>query len=935
VALPAAIHRPQEFTIEFEGLAAHDHYVNFFQTSDGCRGIRLEMQHPRQLYLMLGDLAFRMLSRSFTLNEWHHLVIRGAKGIAIEARLDGKKVLHSTDALLTALDYDFDRVVVGSGYARQRPLQGAIKRFALSARDRLPPSRLYEVLRGLFAAAAAAAALWLAAALLRSLTCAGEGHGGPAPALVEDLGVLGGVAALVGAGLWLGAKDFPLSKWAILAALGLCFPAMPLAALLRRQGTGPFCRIALRCLFTSLACIPGALLALGVAQCGSHPAALAAALAAPVILMAAVRLHPVGAQGAPGGLRRPGGRPILLLALCAAVTWALLTLQDWQQVVHSLQGTPVSTAVCYALAACVTAALCRQLLGTPGADGGGNAGRARPLPWSMLLAAAPYAVFLVFALRADGLFVDGGEMHWEYFVGPIRMVRGGGWLLWDVPAQYGYLNVLLPALIPVRSAWDAFYLFQAATLAVAAGLFYRVLHHHLGVGRALSCVLVLTSFFLAYPTRLIGPAPFPSSSAVRFLGCYVLLYLAARNFLGPAPSLKGFVRQGTLVWVAALFWAAESAIYCTAIFAAPVALHLLLQCLSGGIRSLLCRETLRLIATPLAALALAVAGTAAVYLVGLGHLPDLGLYSLHGCAYARGFSALPILWSGPIWVFALTLFACACGLRSALVTRFTVEGPAGALVTAGACVWAVTSYYVGRAVPNNVVALLPLLCLALAIIMRATARGDRPSLCQVAVGAPLFCLALVAPFLNPALLDVLRGLRPYPQSISAKLREPEEGLAPLLARAGVRPDSPVVYCGFEATMPRSPDLAGCGSYENNWLPTPLQLLEEPIPATCRSRIVGRFVERHRLSGFFVQKRGQAEDRASEWLRLIARTHDAQCVFSDWDFRVIYFRYRPGLALAAAPGRPDLVGRLPAGSPDSEGGRNRPCPPGAGPLYAPP
>src|SRR4029079_3778785 len=61
--------------------------------------------------------------------------------------------------------------------------------------------------------------------------------------------------------------------------------------------------------------------------------------------------------------------------------------------------------------------------------------------------------------------------HWEAYVGPMQELRQGGWLLWDAPAQYGILSILIPTLFP-GNAWQSFYLFQALCNALVALLMF-------------------------------------------------------------------------------------------------------------------------------------------------------------------------------------------------------------------------------------------------------------------------------------------------------------------------------------------------------------------------------------------------------------------------------------------------------------------------------
>jgi hypothetical protein len=68
------------------------------------------------------------------------------------------------------------------------------------------------------------------------------------------------------------------------------------------------------------------------------------------------------------------------------------------------------------------------------------------------------------------------------FVGPAELVRQGGWLLWDVPSHYGFLNTLVVAAVPVQSAWQAMHLVNGFLLACSAALVFFLLRGSCQVG---------------------------------------------------------------------------------------------------------------------------------------------------------------------------------------------------------------------------------------------------------------------------------------------------------------------------------------------------------------------------------------------------------------------------------------------------------------------
>jgi hypothetical protein len=566
---------------------------------------------------------------------------------------------------------------------------------------------------------------------------------------------------------------------------------------------------------------------------------------------------------------------IVTFCIATLAAASLLTLPNWIVTMRMFERWPLVSAFCVTLALSAAAFILDA-----------SVERETPLSARSWLAYAPYAVFAFLALRTDSVFTPINALHWDYVLGPIRALREGGWLLWDVPSQYGFLNVLIPAVLPIHPAVNAFYWFQAAAFFAASSIFYRTLVRVLGVHWIVACVVVGAFFFLADPL-LIGPTPYPSMSAVRFLWCYVLLALAASNFLGERPSVRRFARLGALPWVVALLWSAESAIYATVIFLTPLLVSLIFFRRGPATPRAVLRASIELIARP-AVCALAAFGVVeAVYFVSFGHGPDWAMYVAYIRSYGAGFGEQPIPFFGPAWAVASILFGGAAAF--AFLRRERAEGPAYAVATAMAAVWIVSSYYFGRAFPIIVTMLSPLLVFAAFTIVRAGSSFGKAPL-MAAVSIPLLALGLVSSYWNvnaPSALSKMAApdFNPWPH-----LPKVDPELASLLARAGITQATPVVYYDYWVAMPRALD----GPYDRNWLPTPLQDLDDPIPHPVRDEIVTRFVTRHRLSGYLVQVTG--EDNvpvldAQPWITLLSSFYDVTEVAHSQNYRILQFTLR--------------------------------------------
>lgn len=418
--------------------------------------------------------------------------------------------------------------------------------------------------------------------------------------------------------------------------------------------------------------------------------------------------------------------------------------------------------------------------------------------------------------------------------------------------------------------------------------------------RCFAFALVVSGLFFADPA-LIGPQLYPSSSVMRFFWCYVLIFLLSRLQLRGLGWLSRYRLFGSLSWVCGLFWSAESAIYASAIFFSSL---LLLAWFSSEADVPLKKRAgpvLAALSLPLGLAVLAALGTGLGYWVYLRHLPDWRMFAEYILGYGGGFGEVSLTPAGPIWIFLLALLGLLAAVRFRRGFPPEARVAAAGLASLATGLWILSSYFIGRAVPNNVTALLPLIALALVLGCKL-AEGTQPfsALALKFVSVPILTVLFASNFASPAFLPALLHFRSFRRDVAEELRPFDRELAELKQKAGVTPRSRVAYYGFAAAMPREELPAPIVSYEKNWLPTPLQLLEEPIAPGRRQLILSRYMERNARTGFFIQARGEREDRAAEWLRLISLTHEQGSVWESPRYRIIYFQPRP----RPAPAKPD-------------------------------
>lgn len=496
--------------------------------------------------------------------------------------------------------------------------------------------------------------------------------------------------------------------------------------------------------------------------------------------------------------------------------------------------------------------------------------------------------------------------HWSFWVGPIESVRQGGWLLWDVPSQYGFLSVLLPALLPVSDGWQALYLFQGILYIAVATALYAILKALRPGIPARFMAFVFTSAALFFRPRtdvLILPAQMtPAGGPMRFIGCYAILaVLIWKYWRGDRVSPKRFAIVGTLVWVTSVAWSAESAIYCTVAWVGALGVFALQRAFAesrepaksefgsalasdmspGADRAAFASRrrwfSLRPIIGGLAVLALglssAVAIVSAYFQIREGHGPDWSSYYEYALLFSGGYSALPIDGYGAVW-YLIVLFAAA----STAVVHFLMLDPRHprVFVAAGAwgTIWAISSYFVSRSHPVNLLSLIPLLVFSLVVILhlaRSVPAANWVLLLRL-VAVPLICVPPALTLSHRGFMDLLREPQTPMASLSVQVPAMDSSLAALALQAGMSPADPVFFTSDgRYLMPRWPvaDQTGDLTNERAWMPKPYEMIST-LPPERRDAYMERFAARIGSGGWLIQKKSEVNPGYESVVRVIER-----------------------------------------------------------------
>jgi hypothetical protein len=515
----------------------------------------------------------------------------------------------------------------------------------------------------------------------------------------------------------------------------------------------------------------------------------------------------------------------------------------------------------------------------------------------------PIAVALLGAasLRTNGLFdISSYEYHWDFYVGPAELIRQGGWLLWDVPAQYGFLSELAIAWMPMSSPWEGLFILNSVMsflLVTAVFMLLRSLGH--GIPNLLMSFIValVACFFRPGLSDVIaGPNDYPSTGSFRFLWCVALLLILMTilRFRTRRARLTILV-LGNLVWIVGVLWSAESAIYSTFVWLPGYFLMLVAEHRSQPEIRRRILSTSVLSAVPVVVLAAALATVFVIYQIGLGHGPDLRAFYEFGLVYQGGLSAYPIDPGGPGWVlflaFAATVVTLVWNVRKQPAATSVV------LVATAALIYSTSSYFVGRSHPNNVWNLAPEICIALAATLTLPGprpRGDPvPNLLRLVAAPVLIILLLGALGKGSALVDWVTRPQHDIIHIDTALLATNPSLRALLS-AHVRPDDRIAYLATDRDPVLSPYLYGDTVNPNgppHWLPLAPFAEVNYLPHARGVTYLERFIARHPDGGWLIERSGQqSKDRA--WvIQVIERHFTPGPTYSNADFQLTLWQPR--------------------------------------------
>jgi hypothetical protein len=478
-------------------------------------------------------------------------------------------------------------------------------------------------------------------------------------------------------------------------------------------------------------------------------------------------------------------------------------------------------------------------------------------PVKIVKVLVPVCVFILAGFRVYDM-----EMvqlhHWGCYVGPAELIRQGGYLLWNIPSQYGFLSILSIAVAPFASCWESFYFLQIIILLISATILFIVLSSSNSnpIFYFFSIILVLASIFLVPGdvSYLRGVSSYPSVGPYRFLWVYILLFFMVIQYRRNYLDEKREIIFGSLIWLLASWWSFESAYYVSL----PWFGYLFIKSIRlDESNKLNYKRTihvgLRNFLIPVLFLLASLAILSVFYLLSLRHLPDFFAYFEHALSFKNGFGSMLMKVNGGIGVIVFVLFFGACFIFESCVNFRKNQNYISIISASILSLYSCLSYFIGRSHENNLLNLIPIVVMAIAVIsLLNTWQGHSfTSILFRYFSYPLYLVIILITIGNKTdFTHYLNDLKSGYRNIQNMNHAPPASLEELMISAGItEKDSIAFQANFMLVKYKNSERSF-----KHWLPFNPMTVLNPIKEERQKVYIKRFTAQFKSGGYFIRSK---------------------------------------------------------------------------------
>ena len=297
----------------------------------------------------------------------------------------------------------------------------------------------------------------------------------------------------------------------------------------------------------------------------------------------------------------------------------------------------------------------------------------------------PAILFFFESFSTAGFFdtaVGSAMYHWQPYIGPMKMINQGGYLLSNVPSIYGFFSIIFPNLIPFGDEWQKFYIFNGFLRFCFGFLIFIVIWNRRGIIWYLIsiCLTLSLVYYLPDAQVWINSSTTPSGGAMRYFWVTLLLYVVVNN---RHQSLRSQVFMISPIWLIGFLWSFESAFFVSSVLG-PFFLYHIFFSPNRSFKNMI------LICTIPFSLIFIILIISIYYIFQIGIIPNYIDFAEIAFANTQGYNSELFTLKTPLWIHAFIL--------SWLITQLKSKKKDYILFCIWFGLWAVLSYSIGQSV---------------------------------------------------------------------------------------------------------------------------------------------------------------------------------------------------------------------------------------------
>jgi len=348
--------------------------------------------------------------------------------------------------------------------------------------------------------------------------------------------------------------------------------------------------------------------------------------------------------------------------------------------------------------------------------------------------------FFIESFNTHGFFIDDlghSKVHWQTYIGPVELMLQGGYLLWDVPSQYGFLSTILIYIMPFDDPWmKLYYLNSLLTFSFSIILFLTIWNKG-------SFLWLLIAFLITYSVIFLLPggqwqynvSSTPSSGMMRFIVSIILIFFVVKIH---NRSLLYQILIITPIWLIGVMWSFESAFYCSCIIFPWIINNLFF------VKNSTRQKIIALLIFPVSFIILVVL-ISFYYLLQLGHLPDYWAFLEYAFAWTTGHANILINTSSTFvaWLLLISMF----------LSLYSYSDKKFIFITSLILLYSFITYFITRGADIVIINQLKLYFFIL--FLNLNLMKNSIYLNAIKKFSPIFVLTIIFSFCNPSIINHL------------------------------------------------------------------------------------------------------------------------------------------------------------------------------------